>query len=255
MGFLKNIFFVALLFSFRSLFSEVVVFNSGKYQVNLLELYTSQGCSSCPPADRFLTHLKGDPDLWRKFIPLGFHVDYWNWIGFKDVYSTKMNTERQKNYFRGGKIKAVYTPGFILNAEEIRSWIELNKIKKANFIKVGNLRGEIVKKNLVIQFENLKQFKDLFVNVSVLGFDIVTSVDAGENANKVLSNDFVVLSFLKKPFDEREKISLADFKPDFKYKGESLRVPPRLALVFWLSDADGHSYFQASGGFLPKRFF
>ena len=254
MGFLKSSVLVMLLFGFLSLSSEALVFNSGKYQVNLLELYTSQGCSSCPPADRFLTHLKDDPDLWHKFVPIGFHVDYWNWIGFEDVYSTKANTERQKNYLRGGKIKAVYTPGFILNAREVRSWVELNKIRRSNFIKVGNLRGEIVKKNLVIQFENLKQFKGLFINVSVLGFDIVTPVDAGENANKVLSNDFVVLSFLKKPFDKREKISLADFKPDLNPKREFLSIP-RLALVFWLSDAKGYNYFQASGGFLPKKLF
>jgi len=56
-------------------------FNSSTQQVNLIELYTSEGCSSCPPADKWLNSLKEQQGLWTEFIPLAFHVDYWDYIG------------------------------------------------------------------------------------------------------------------------------------------------------------------------------
>ncbi len=246
----RKVILLILLGKFSFLLGNNVVFSSGKYQVNLLELYTSQGCSSCPPADRFVSQLKSNPDLWDKFIPLAFHVDYWNWIGFKDVYSSKQSTKRQKNYFSQGNIKGVYTPGFLLNTKEVRNWWELNRIHQANPIRVGNLKGEIKQGSLMVQFENLKQVKDLFLNVSILGFDIVTPVDAGENANKTLANDFVVLSFFRKPFDGEEKVKLTQLRP----KAAFLKLP-RLGIVFWLSDDEASNYFQAAGGFLPKNVF
>lgn len=66
---------------------------SGAQTVPLLELYTSEGCSSCPPADKWLSGLKPDP---KKFIPLAFHVDYWNYIGWKDKFSKAEYSDRQR---------------------------------------------------------------------------------------------------------------------------------------------------------------
>ena len=59
--------------------------NSGTKQVTLLELYTSQGCSSCPPAERWLNEYIDDDDLWARVWPVAFHVDYWDYIGGKDI--------------------------------------------------------------------------------------------------------------------------------------------------------------------------
>jgi hypothetical protein len=61
-------------------------FESGELRVNLLEMYSSQGCSSCPPAERWLNQFTADPDLWKRFIPVVFHVDYWDDIGWKDPF-------------------------------------------------------------------------------------------------------------------------------------------------------------------------
>ncbi len=69
--------------------------SSGPNRVQVLELYTSESCSSCPPADRWVSELKKDERLWKKFIPIVFHVDYWNNIGWKDGLSSELMTKRQ----------------------------------------------------------------------------------------------------------------------------------------------------------------
>ena len=64
-----------------------VTFASTARQTSLLELYTSEGCSSCPPAEAWLSGLKDNPGLWRDFVPVAFHVDYWNYLGWRDKWS------------------------------------------------------------------------------------------------------------------------------------------------------------------------
>ena len=59
-----------------------LVFSSGEQHVALIELFTSEGCSSCPPADHWLSALKSEPGLWKDFVPVAFHVDYWDDIGW-----------------------------------------------------------------------------------------------------------------------------------------------------------------------------
>ena len=64
--------------------SEPLVFESGEARTMLVELFTSEGCSSCPPADAWISQLKESPDLWKKIVPVAFHVDYWNNLGWRD---------------------------------------------------------------------------------------------------------------------------------------------------------------------------
>jgi len=80
----------------------------------VVELYTSQGCSSCPPADELLGELTGRDDV----IPLSFHVDYWDYIGWKDVFGNRAFTKRQKEYARASGHRMVYTPQMIVGGYE-----------------------------------------------------------------------------------------------------------------------------------------
>ena len=64
-------------------------FESGPQRTHLLELFTSEGCSSCPPAEAWLSKLKADPRLWKDFVPLAFHVDYWDHLGWRDPFAAK----------------------------------------------------------------------------------------------------------------------------------------------------------------------
>ncbi len=99
-----------------------VRFESGPQQTALIELYTSEGCSSCPPAEAWMSRLKGDPGLWKQFVPIAFHVDYWDRLGWRDRFSSKRWTERQRRYASLWQSESVYTPAVVVNGSEARNW-------------------------------------------------------------------------------------------------------------------------------------
>ena len=87
--------------------------------VAVIELFTSQGCSSCPPADRLLSRLASDPRYAGKVIPLSFHVDYWNYIGWTDPFSSADFSQRQRAYAqRAFRSHRVYTPQVVVNGRD-----------------------------------------------------------------------------------------------------------------------------------------
>ncbi len=77
----------------------------------VVELFTSQGCSSCPPADQIINQLSDNPN----FIPLSYHVTYWDYIGWKDSLGREFSDQRQRNYARFKNSSRVYTPQMIIN--------------------------------------------------------------------------------------------------------------------------------------------
>jgi hypothetical protein len=79
----------------------------------VVELFTSQGCSSCPPADKYFGELAKRPDL----IALAFHIEYWNYIGWTDAYSKPWATRRQRDYQTAMKLRYVYTPQMVIQGE------------------------------------------------------------------------------------------------------------------------------------------
>ncbi|MEQ8334486.1 DUF1223 domain-containing protein [Nisaea sp.] len=79
----------------------------------VLELFTSQGCSSCPPADELLGELAQEPDV----IALAYHVDYWNYIGWEDPFSSKEMSDRQRRYGHAMKLRTIYTPQLVIDGE------------------------------------------------------------------------------------------------------------------------------------------
>src|SRR5205807_1864042 len=82
----------------------------------IVELFTSEGCSSCPPADELLGRIGGQESLnGATIIPLGFHVDYWNSLGWQDRFSSHAYTERQEQYVRKFKLEGPYTPQMVVD--------------------------------------------------------------------------------------------------------------------------------------------
>ena len=73
-------------------------FESGETQSTLIELFTSEGCSSCPPAEKWMSALKSNQDLWKTIIPVAFHVDYWDRLGWRDCFAKPEFTSRQQRY-------------------------------------------------------------------------------------------------------------------------------------------------------------
>lgn len=77
----------------------------------VVELFTSQGCSSCPPADEILGELAGQPNI----LALSFHVDYWDYIGWKDPFASSQYTDRQREYAATLGLRYVYTPQIVID--------------------------------------------------------------------------------------------------------------------------------------------
>ena len=185
---------ISLAFSYGS--ASAQTFSSGDRQTALLELYTSEGCSSCPPADRWLSKFKTDPLLWKRFVPVAFHVDYWNYLGWKDQFSDAAYSLRQRQYAYSGYTRTVYTPGFFKNGREWRGWF-YKKDFSSNIMQstVGPLNVEISGDRILATFNPASSFSGLLMlNVAYLGSDIETDVKDGENEGKKLNHDFVVLA-------------------------------------------------------------
>jgi hypothetical protein len=166
------------------------VFESRPQKVHLIELFTSQGCSSCPPAEAWLSKLKNEPGLWKDFVPLAFHVDYWDRLGWRDPFASKEWTARQYQYSAAWNSEGVYTPGFVLDGRELLD----RKIPSASIETPGSLRASVTNRSVIGEFIPAHRgARDLDLHVALLAFDVATSVTAGENSGRKLSQDFVVM--------------------------------------------------------------
>ena len=214
-------------------------FSSGSRQVTLLELYTSQGCSSCPPAERWLNEYVEDTALWTRIVPLAFHVDYWDYIGWKDVYASDAHGERQRNYARAGKARSVYTPGLFANGREWRGWT-LRVNPRASGREPGDLSVTVEADRVTAIFEAAPAPYEL--HLALLGFDINTRVERGENRNATLKQQFVVLA-------HESHVSANGHWNVLLPQGEL--TAPRYALAAWVSTPGNPAPLQATGGWLP----
>jgi len=98
------------------------VAKSGPNTAALVELYTSEGCSSCPPADRWLSGLSAQGYVPERVVPLALHVDYWAYIGWKDPYAKRVFSQRQRRLTPLQRLALVYTPQVLLQGQDFRGW-------------------------------------------------------------------------------------------------------------------------------------
>ena len=227
-----------------SLHAEPLVFESTQQQSVVVELYTSEGCSSCPPAERFLNRFAEHPDLWKKFIPMAFHVDYWDYLGWKDRFSRQQFSQRQRQYAQLKKQSTVYTPAFMVNGDNWRSWYR-NPLPDKTEKNVGKLRIELEQGRVRGHFIPVEQqAKNMVLNLALLGMDLHTDIRAGENQGKQARHHFVVLSLSHYPLDSDQWDVPAPVTDNLQAS--------RLAIVAWLSRPGELSPLQAVGGYLPQ---
>ena len=166
---------VAVLIAGRAA-GEETVFRSDDRQVVLLELFTSQGCSSCPPADGWLSGLRTDDGLWTRFVPVAFHVDYWDRLGWTDPFASKEATERQYTYRRAGHLESVYTPGMVAAGREWRGWRRGANVPKAS-ARSGVLAVRLRQTVCMRRFSG--EGRGLHLHYAVLGFGLRNQGAAG----------------------------------------------------------------------------
>lgn len=179
----------------------------------VLELFTSEGCSSCPPADRLLPQLANeDPDI----IVLSFHVDYWDHLGWKDPFSNSEFSDRQKEYARKFKLESIYTPQLVINGEyeligSNRSSAEtdIRKLLKENApvkLTIDEVKKENDKLSVSCHLEGDWQKSDLLA--AVVQKHAETNVKAGENHGAKLSHTNVVREFIEQPAKEKMRFEI-----------------------------------------------
>jgi hypothetical protein len=181
---------------------------SPPYTVALIELYTSQGCSSCPPADQWLSQLR-PLEAPLHAVPLALHVGYWDYIGWKDPFARKEFNERQRRLASHNGSGTVYTPEVFLGGSELADWGHREQFAAA--LKAVN--GRTAKANIDLQAHWIastsgdRRDQRLAVQVNwsadasardpqlllaVKRSGYLTDVRAGENNGNRLRNDHVV---------------------------------------------------------------
>lgn len=211
------------------------VFEGCPQKVHVIELFTSQGCSSCPSAEAWLSKLKAEPRLWKDFVPIAFHVDYWDHLGWRDPFASKEWTARQYRYSANWKNDGVYTPGLVVDGRESQS----RNIPMLSTDKPGVLTITLANDKVSAAFNPANgAANDVDLHVAMLGFDLNTKPTAGENNGRNLRQDFVVLSLAnEKMLNGKAEIQL--------------RVDSRAgAIAAWITLANQIEPIQAVGGWL-----
>lgn len=221
--------------------TQALELKSSQQQAVVIELFTSQGCSSCPPAEEYLNSFKQNEQLWSKFIPMAFHVDYWDYIGWKDRYAKPQHRTRQEKYAALNGQRTIYTPGFFVNGKPWRRsfW---GSDPSANDKNMGVLKVNIQDKKLAAEYENEQDVeRRLVLNVAILGMGFHDQIKAGENSGRDSDHDFVVLHHTSALSDNGKwQLDLSDVK---------VKSARQYAITAWVSRQQDPSALQAVGGF------
>jgi hypothetical protein len=166
---------------------------SGAHIVPVVELYTSEGCSSCPPADRWLSTLKSDPNV----LAFAFHVDYWDYIGWKDRYAHPVHSQRQGQQLAVNGSGYRYTPQVVLNGADQRRWpalgVPLKSAPGPALVELGLAREGDRLVASVLPLPGAPARLAAWWAVTEHGH--VSAVRAGENEGETLKHDFVVREY------------------------------------------------------------
>ncbi|MCU6498688.1 DUF1223 domain-containing protein [Rugamonas sp. A1-17] len=174
---------------------------SPAYRIALLELYTSEGCSSCPPADQYVSGLRADGVTAQQAVVLSEHVDYWNYIGWKDPFSSKTFTDRQRWLSDLAGSRTIYTPEIFVGGKEQRGWPRgvADAVKRANGLAaqadIGIALDAAGAGGLAVSV-TARSAREGKLFVALVESGVASQVRAGENSGRLLRHDFVVREWL-----------------------------------------------------------
>ena len=221
----------------------------------VVELFTSEGCYSCPPADRLVSQIIDKAnESGQRIFPLSFHVDYWDYLGWKDAYSSAAFSERQRRYAFTWRSNRVYTPQMVINGEH--EFVGSNAAKAQQYITEA-LEGDaqlkidlapiLDQKNNSIQVDAiLSDMKnDLVLNFAIVERDLVREIARGENGGKTLHHDNVVRSFVTTKARDYKVGTELRYPKDVKLDNASL-------IVYAQDSKSMKVYGAAAYDFVPK---
>jgi hypothetical protein len=195
----------AILFASNVIAQQQCSAVSGPQTNALVELYTSEGCSSCPPADQWLTRLKTQGNQLGNIVPIALHVDYWDYIGWKDNFANPAFAKRQREMAALGHARGVYTPQLAINGQDTRSWLSDARFK-SEIASINHMpaKAEI---RLTVNSSTAKSVQvstdiktteagSLVYYLALQENNLQSTVNAGENRGEMLHHDYVVRQWL-----------------------------------------------------------
>jgi hypothetical protein len=222
------------------------VFVSSTTRVSLMELYTSEGCSDCPPAEAWLSGFTDDRRLWKQLVPVVFHVDYWDEQGWKDPFDSHAYTERQQQISAKVGTRIIYTPEFVLNGAEWQNFFNHWPLELPEPTKPGVLSLAADGHSVRVHFAPSAAVTDrLEAHVVLLAFRVDVHVGAGENSGAVLRHDFLVLSYTHSALT----LGKDGYDAQITLAPSSVKAP-RYALAGWVSLLGNPAPLQAVGGWI-----
>ncbi len=240
MRYLKLLFVISMLH-----FSSNV--NSQQRPFAVIELFTSQGCSSCPAADQLLNDiLTSDTNQSLDIYALSFHVDYWNRLGWTDTYSNPLYSERQNSYTEHWGQNSVYTPQMIVNGEHQFTGSDKNALKKA-LDSAGLLKPEKIFKtirakqsvtgDIEVNFQLYATAEASEIRFVLISRKTTTTVKRGENSGRKLVSSNVVRQFISVPFSDSGSI---------KFNAITGETKSNLAVVAFIQQSGDYKIIGAS---------
>ena len=177
---------------------------SGPGTAALIELYTSEGCSSCPPADRWMSTLRASGLAPDRLVPLGLHVDYWDYIGWRDPFARASFSARQREIAATARSRVVYTPQVVLAGKDYRGWSSRERFAEAVAavnatpararitlaLKAGGAGMTELRATASVPARENREDAALYLAVYENGLS--NHVSAGENRGATLNHDYVV---------------------------------------------------------------
>jgi hypothetical protein len=222
-----------LLFSLHSSAETPQVFTvaSPANRVALLELYTSEGCSSCPPADRFMSRLRHSDISGQQLVPLSFHITYWDYIGWRDRFANARYDERQRKQAMLNASRTVYTPQFMINGKDYRRYRSLDKDVQRISAQAAayQLRLTAIPQTDTISVElNIRRLLEnggkAVAYIVLYEHNLASEVTDGENEGERLHHDYVVRE-LKGPYlleQDQAELKAAFARRDYKIEDSGI---------------------------------
>ena len=206
----------------------------------VVELFTSEGCSSCPPADALVKKIQMDNKN-RQIYILAFHVDYWDHQGWKDRFSDHEFSVRQQQYAGWLNLQTVYTPQIVVNGS--REYVGSDQGAILSAISAGldqepattlTLTGKVAGNKATIEYQGGGEEKRSELVLALIQRSAESRVKAGENAGSDLSHVQIVRQLLRVPLDRNNNKSIVmDISADFNKQGWEL-------IGFVQHKTDGH---------------
>jgi hypothetical protein len=193
----------------------------------VLELFTSEGCSSCPPADAVLEEIQQDFQNQPVYI-LAFHVDYWNHLGWKDQFSQAAFTQRQRQYSQSLGSGSLYTPQLVINGT--KEFVGSNKRDIVNEINANlgvtttdalTLDCSVHENKITVQYKGILDHERAELVLALVQKNAQSNVKAGENSGRRLSHIQIVRNLERFPFEPAKPVTI-NVPADFNTKGWEL---------------------------------